>query len=271
MPGLQRHAAVRRSSDRAAPLLVLAVWFGVAVVVTRVSIGHRHVLPVYPVLFIFAGGAGYWLARRAWAVMVLVLAMAGWMAVESAVIWPHDLAYFNQLVGGPKRGYLYLVDSSLDWGQDLPALKRYLDEHVADEENVYLSYFGTARPSYYGIEAQRLPGFMEWEGSKSPVPRTLQPGVYGISATDLQGVYLAVAGGWTQAHESEFRQFAQRFEDDAEWAAASPGDRDRFEQWLFARLCTYLRRRESDGWAGYSILIFRLSERELAQAFSQEL
>ena len=39
---------------------------------------------------------------------------------------PYYLAYFNQLAGGPSGGYRVLVDSNLDWGQDLPGLVRYV-------------------------------------------------------------------------------------------------------------------------------------------------
>ena len=47
----------------------------------------------------------------------------GWQLIESCSIRPDYLAYFNQIAGGPRNGYKHLVDSSLDWGQDLPALK----------------------------------------------------------------------------------------------------------------------------------------------------
>ena len=50
-------------------------------------------------------------------------------------------------------GFRHLVDSSLDWGQDLPALKQYLDRHPP-QGPVYLSYFGNASPAYYRIPAR---------------------------------------------------------------------------------------------------------------------
>ena len=50
-----------------------------------------------------------------------------WHAGESLYIAPDFLAYFNELDGGPGEAYKHLVDSSLDWGQDLPGLKAWLD------------------------------------------------------------------------------------------------------------------------------------------------
>jgi hypothetical protein len=39
------------------------------------------------------------------------------------------MSYFNEAVGGPENGHAYLVDSNIDWGQDLFFLRRWLDKH----------------------------------------------------------------------------------------------------------------------------------------------
>ena len=62
---------------------------------------------------------------------------------------PHHLAYFNEVAGGPKGGVNWLVDSNLDWGQDLKRLQDYAERHGV--ESLRLLYFGTAEPSYYGL------------------------------------------------------------------------------------------------------------------------
>lgn len=43
---------------------------------------------------------------------------------QPTAVYPHYLAYFNELAGGPRNGYQSLVDSNLDWGQDLKELRR---------------------------------------------------------------------------------------------------------------------------------------------------
>ncbi len=107
-------------------------------------------------------------------------------------LFPHYEAYFNELVGGPANGQRILVDSNLDWGQDLPALKQLLDDRGLDQ--VYLSYFGTAPPEQYGINYRPLPSFPRFvKGSevKAFNPYTPPPGWYAISATSLRlGLYL---------------------------------------------------------------------------------
>jgi len=146
------------------------------------SIGLRYILPVYPFLFVFAGAATRWLASNK-VLTGFAAALAVWYIAASSYIHPHYLAYFNEFVGGPANGYKYLVDSNLDWGQDLPGLKRYLQEHHISR--ISLSYFGSDSPSRYGISYNWLPSWiLEKPGYKREPTRWVA-----ISATNLQGVY----------------------------------------------------------------------------------
>lgn len=153
-----------------------------------INIGHRHLLPLYPFLFVFAARAAAW-AAAAWprrGPALLVGALALWQLGAALWIRPHFLAYFNELAGGPAGAWRIAVDSSLDWGQDLRGLRRYMEEHGIPR--VKLSYFGTADPAYYGIEHDLLPSYLGWP---RPVVREVRPGdVLAVSATNLQGVYL---------------------------------------------------------------------------------
>jgi hypothetical protein len=179
--------------DISALRLELFVWLPVAVywllTLTRnLNIGHRHLLPIYPFLFVAAGRAAVALARRGFPGRTAVVVLGLWYAVGTLHVHPHPLAYFNELVGGPAQGYRYLVDSNLDWGQDLKHLKVFLDR--AGIERVKLSYFGTADPAYYGIPGELLPGHIL--PAPARVTRRVEPGdVLAISATNLQGVYVA--------------------------------------------------------------------------------
>ena len=169
-----------------APLLALFLVYWVFALSSHLNIGHRHLLPVYPPLFIVAGAAAWWLrppvkrriepatpasrgrpsalttTMRAVVVIALLLSV-----VEGIWFWPHYLAYFNILAGGPRHGYRHLVDSSLDWSQDLKRLPRWLDAHPADAsdaQRLYFSYYGSSPPEYYGVRAQRLPSFPDrWQ------------------------------------------------------------------------------------------------------------
>jgi len=276
-------AAVRDDLYRVTPLLVLFVVYWLVSLATHLNIGHRHILPTYPVLFILVGILGRWLTLRRPAGALVVALLLGWQVREAVRIYPDYLAYFNPIAGGPANGHRHLVDSSLDWGQDLPGLKTWLTRQTHGER-VYLSYFGSGEPEYYGLRAHRLP-FVN--GFKIPQPWVLlQPGVYCISATMLEHVYSPIRGPWTAGLEQEYQWmrgfeplFAAYFQDPVRRAEldreASP------EKWRrawtrldllrFARLCHYLRVREPDANIGYSILIYRLNAAEIAAATTGSL
>lgn len=283
--GRDRWSQMRTLGWDTAPLLVLFFICWAVFLRSHLNIGHRHILPTYPVLFILLGAFGAWLDLRRPFALALVALLGLWHVGESWWIRPHYLAYFNQIVGGPANGYRHLVDSSLDWGQDLPGLATWLREHNrAPAVPVYLAYFGTGDPQYEGIVATRLPTL-----PLIPPPRPwywLEPGVYCVSATMLQHVYSSIRGPWTMELETEyqrlrrldgmFRDYANDPVKRAEYQRDVSAEKwrvawERYDQLRFARLCHYLRARQPDAMVGYSILIYRLSEAELKAATEDSL
>jgi hypothetical protein len=77
----------------------------------------------------------------------LIAILMLWQVFSIASIYPHFLAYFNELTGGPDKGYIYVVDSNLDWGQELKRLNQWVNQKGIDK--IYLDYFGGADPNYY--------------------------------------------------------------------------------------------------------------------------
>ena len=154
----------------------------------KVNIGLRHILPVYPFLFVLASRVTTIRFRRHWVAPLLIGAPLVLTAVSSLRIAPHQLAYFNEFVGGPGQGYRYLSDSNVDWGQDLRGVKAYMEK-----ENlpiIYLSYFGTAPASYYGIRYQYVPGGWPWESPPADkVPADADRKILAISVSNLQDIW----------------------------------------------------------------------------------
>jgi hypothetical protein len=136
--------------------------------------GVRYLLPLYPFLMLFVATQLAPLASSGWRRPV-VLGACAWTAAASLWIHPHYLAYFNEFIGGPAHGHRYLLDSNLDWGQDLGTLARYLRQR--GNPPVHLAYFGAESPSDYGIQARQLRGCR-------PVR-----GLVAISANVLGGLY----------------------------------------------------------------------------------
>jgi len=174
-------------------LIIPVVFFLALASLSRLQLGLRYVLQIYPFLFIFAGGRAWMMARgmARWRRPVSV-ALAGllvWYVAGTLRASPHYLAYFNDLVGGPENGYKYLLDSNLDWGQDLPGLARFLDANGRPE--VVLSYFGTASPRTYGITYQDFFSYNR-SGRREEHLNSLAPRreVFVISANLLQCLFI---------------------------------------------------------------------------------
>jgi 4-amino-4-deoxy-L-arabinose transferase-like glycosyltransferase len=173
-------------------ILVPPLAFFLASTTTRLNLGYRHLLPMLPFLAVHIGRLTRLPLHRPHGLSKLVpLALAGWLAVGTLSIYPHFLAYFNPVGGGPDRGWRILVDSNIDWGQDLKGLRKWMEREGI--ERVRLSWFGSARPEAYGVRYDLLPGvpygFSAWQDPPFN-PREPEPGVYAISVSNLVGVAL---------------------------------------------------------------------------------
>lgn len=278
---------LRASLPRLRPLTPLAALFAVywaTSLASHLNIGHRHILPTYPVLFIAAGWLGRWLDLRRPLAALLVLGLAGGHITASLAARPHYLAYFNELVGGSKNGWRHLADSSLDWGQELPGVKTWLDAHAAPDEPVFMSYFGTGDPGYHGLRVRRLPFIHVYKTPQPLVP--LEPGLYCIGATMLTHVYSDVRGPWTLALEKEYQaardlepvllDYARNPARRAELAREAPAARwdavaQRYDTLRFARLCYFLRVRAPEAQIGHAFFIYRLTADEIRAATAGSL
>jgi len=183
--------ALRRPSRDDLLLLVPPAVFFLASTGARLNLGYRHLLPILPFLFVH-------LARLPTSTrprtppsprFLFSLLLSLWLALATLCIYPHFLAFFNPLGGGPENGWRTLADSNIDWGQDLKGLRAWMEREGV--ERVRLAWFGTARPEYYGIPYDLLPGvpygFALWTDPPFD-PDAPEPGVYAISVSNLVGV-----------------------------------------------------------------------------------
>lgn len=163
-------AAVRRRQFAAqSALLFVALFFAVAAT-SRIALGVRYVLPVYPFLY---AAIAILLPRvvterkRA----VLVGALLAWHIGASLVAWPSYLSYFNELIGSQRNADRFLIDSNLDWGQDLRRLGIWMKEN--DVPFIRVDYFGAGDIRYeLGSRGER------WTG---PRPEPIPPGWFAVS------------------------------------------------------------------------------------------
>jgi len=145
---------------------------------SRINIGLRHVLPIYPFLAITAGfgSVALWRARRSWPLgPTLMAAFLGWQLVSSTRVHPDYLAYFNELAGDePER---ILVDSDLDDGQDLKRLADTLRARRIPE--IWLAYAGSATVAEHGLPPVR------WLQPRQPVTGWVAASLYSLKCGSL--------------------------------------------------------------------------------------
>ncbi len=203
-------------------LLLFPVLYAASSLFSSVNIGYRHLLPLLPFLYVGIGvrmANGKWqmandksripnpesritdyelritnYASRITPYSLLLTSysllltsyslLLAWLIVGTLAVAPHFLTFFNEIAGGARGGYRYLVDSNLDWGQNLWDLRAWMAAH--GEQHVYYAHYSPARLDVYGIDADFLP----------PDPRAVvfapwnpAPGLYAIGATVLQGPY----------------------------------------------------------------------------------
>lgn len=115
-------------------------FFALASSQTGIGHGLRYVLPAFPYVFIFASGIFCKKTSGKWMTNVGILLLIGHVT-ESVLIYPHQLAYFNTLAGGPLNGHAHLLDGNLDWGQDLFYLEQWITSHP-EARPLHMAYWG---------------------------------------------------------------------------------------------------------------------------------
>lgn len=161
------------------PLGTLVLGFSTA---SNLNIGIRHVLPAFPFLFLLLGPVFMTTTSRSRERLSFAVAACALIAtaINVAAIHPNYLTFFNAIAGGPNRGTAWLLDSNLDWGQDLYRVPTAVAS-IDPDESPYLLYFGLVDPALYGLR-YRL------------VPPTPVEGIIAVSENFLWGYpYLTVA------------------------------------------------------------------------------
>ena len=146
-----------------------------------------------------------------------------WMLIASYVassvaVYPDSIAYFNEYVGGPKNGHMYMLDSNSSWGQDLIRLKGWVSRHP-EARPLHLATCGWVDPGIAGIDFKLPLVGPRYRMSKAD-PRELSkvgpaPGWFVIDVNLLHGTELPVAAGnwmwWNIGHNSMNFEYFNNF------------------------------------------------------------
>jgi hypothetical protein len=157
---LQDNKAIRNALFLGVP----AVLYFISFIFNDINIGHRHILPVYPFIFVFIGSVtvidwdalGKQFAQLKRYARPVLLFFVAWLIVANLFVFPYYIPFFNFLVGGPDNGHTFLLDSNLDWGQGLKETAAWLEENGYGDETIRMSYFGNELAEYRGISANKI-------------------------------------------------------------------------------------------------------------------
>lgn len=207
----------------------LFIWLPPAVMLasmsllTDINIGIRYALPCLPFACIGASRVAAAWGHPAWRGLAVVGVAA--TAFSTLSIAPHFLAYFNVLAGGPRHGHEHLIDSNLDWGQDLLELKKVLDRR-GHRGTLPCALFGNVDPSIVGIESSLIPPDPKSlpEGSSKGRGR-LSPGLHAVSVNFVMGMpyRLVYRGRFVTVYEGAYAYFHR----------LQPVDRAGYSIWLY--------------------------------------
>jgi hypothetical protein len=185
-------------------LAVPAVAYFAWAMTSKLDIGVRHILPIFPFLIVLAAAGAVSLARRSrvfkWAVGLLLVAHAA----SSLAAAPNYLPYSNEAFGGPQNTYRALDDSNVGWGGGLKALSSYLKEHHIT--SCWIAYSAFPDPATFGIPCKQLPTFFgllaEFSGVplQQSAPQSIDGPVF-ISSEEING------SGWGAKDMSPYLQF----------------------------------------------------------------
>ena len=175
-----------RQRRELAYLFVPGAIYLAAAIVSGMNIGTRHVLFLYPLAAMLAAAGLIALARHSRRWLWIGGALVACHVVSALAVFPAEMAYANEAWGGAANTHKYLSDSSVDWSQQLPHVKQWVDAHPGEECWFAYSAYPDLRPQAYGIPCHPLPtAHTGWDILPVDVPETIHGNLL-LSADDLE-------------------------------------------------------------------------------------
>ena len=95
----------------------------------NVQIGIRHILLIYPLLYVLMGSiVKMQLPKKAWLAVATFFIL--YTLISFYYYFPNLISYTNELIADKKRAYKIMADTNLDYGQGNFALAKYLEKHT---------------------------------------------------------------------------------------------------------------------------------------------
>jgi 4-amino-4-deoxy-L-arabinose transferase-like glycosyltransferase len=104
----------------------LVVWLSFF---NRAQLGIRHILPALAIAIVIGSAAfARFPSLPRWRQVGLGVLLA-WLALSTMRYYPHLIPYMNEWAGDRRFAYRLLADSNLDWGQNEPLVRKFLEQN----------------------------------------------------------------------------------------------------------------------------------------------
>ena len=80
-----------------------------------------------------------------------------WSIITLLFVAPHYIAYFNEFIGGSDNGAKTLLDSNIDWSQDIARLEKWAEENKLKQDPQYYAVFSLEPLAYRNMTAKSMP------------------------------------------------------------------------------------------------------------------
>src|ERR1017187_6634101 len=245
-----------RLSLEISPVFAGALGYAAVAMLTPLNIGVRHILPLFLVTAVAGGVALARAARMGWASRAFAGSVALLAAAEGFSARRQPLAWFNAIAGGPMSGFRIMVDSSLEWGGDLPELIAWeRDLRKTDRDSpLFVCLLGPPGHEHYGLPATN----MEWAFENGGV----RAGYFVFGATRLVGGPAEFYGQWSEKLRHEWN-----VDGAPAWHGPLPHT---LAQLAVARLAASCRRLAPAERIGPVYFVYRLDEGALERALGPD-
>jgi hypothetical protein len=238
------------------PLIAGAAGYAFVAVAAPLNIGARHILPLFLIAAVIGGVAMVRAIRQGGIARYLTAAVAFLSLIEGYSTRAKPLAWFNSLAGGPMSGWRIMVDSSLEWGGDLPDLIAWEKNLRATDTDspVYVSLLGPAGHEHAGLAAVN----MAWAFEFGPI----KPGYFIFSATRL-------VGGPPDLYGDPVERIGRKWDVEGAGVWRNPLPHE-VAQLAVARLAVSCRSMEPTERIGPVYFVYHLDEKALGQALDRQ-
>jgi hypothetical protein len=167
-------------------LVVPGAIYLIVAILSGMNIGTRHILFLYPLAALLGAAGLTALVQHSRRWIWIGGGLVAFHIISAMAIFPAEMAYGNEAWGGTANTHKYLSDSSVDWAQQLPHIKQWVDAHPGEECWLAYSAYPDLRPQAYGIPCHPLPtAHTGGEILPIEVPETIHGNLL-LSADDLE-------------------------------------------------------------------------------------